>query len=331
MAKGEAKKTNKYIDQERDFANRQYGGIDNALMGRLSGAQQRGDQAYNAAYGGYNDLLGRIRSGSGGSGNYSEIANRFKAFGDSGGIDDEGKARIRGNGVFDEFARTGGLSEGDKANLRARSTATLPSFYDQLSNELSRGKAVQGGYSPGYDAQAAALARDKAYGANRVAAEAEGDIVDRVTAGRQWGAGSLSSAEQGLQGLLSNNKLSAWSNALAAMQAGDDSNFRNMQGELGALEGLRGLRTDQPGEEFGIYDRLLGSAGQRGGQAGNNLNLRAQYNPNKSFMDHLTEFAGVAAPIAASFMMPGAGAAAAGAQKIQKLPAQRNLWGSIYG
>jgi hypothetical protein len=347
MAKGEARNTNRYIDQERQRTGQQYDTLDRSMMDRLSGAQGRADRTFESAYGGYNDLLGRSRAGSGGggSGGYDEIYSRFKNFGDTGGIDDENKRRIRGSGVFDEFARTGGLNEADKQNLRARSTATLPAFFENLKNQLSQRNAIQGGYSPGYDAQASKLARDQAYGANRVAADAEGDIVDRVTRGRQWGAENISGAEQGLVDLLSRNKLAGFEGMLNSRRASSDDDYRgralDLEGELGALSGLRGLRTDQPGEEFGLYDRLIGSAGQRGGQNQSNLGLRAEYNPNVSTFDRVSQIAQAVGPLAMAAMTGGASipatAAAQGASSMMRgrrptqLPRQRNLWGSVYG
>jgi len=335
MAKGEAKKTNKYIDQERDLANRQYGDISGQLMGRLPSAQVRSDTAYNDIYGGYGDLLGRARAGlgSGNTGQYNDLYNSFKKFGDTGGIDNTGIERIRGKGVFDEFARTGGLSEADKENLRARSTAVLPSFYANLKDELNRTRNLQGGYAPGYDAQSAKMIRDQAYAANQAAAEAEGGIVDRVTEGRKWGAGSLSSAEQGLQDLLSRNKLAGWQGALGAQNSMADQGYRdralNLEAELGALGGMRGLRTDTPGEEFGLYDRLLGSAGGRAGAVGNNLNLRAQYNPNVSTFDRVSGLLGAAGNLAMPFFNRSQKPTNTGINP--RLPRQQNIWGSIYG
>lgn len=349
MAKGEAKKTNRYIDQERDTVNRGYNRINDEMYSRLDPARQRADQTWNAAYGGYNDILGRLRnrSSSGPSASfdpsqYNELYQRFRDFGDTGGVSEEEKRRIRGNGVFDEFARTGGLSESDKANLRARSTSTLPSFFENLKNNLDRTVRIQGGensgFNPGYNAQAAALARDQAYGANRVAAEAEGDIVDRVTQGRQWGASSLSDAERALVNQISSNRLGGWGGALNARQARGNEALQyedlaranrsmDLEAELGALAGMRGLRTDQPGEEFGLYDRILEGLGGRAGAVGNNLNLRAQYNPNKSFLDNLEQVGGIAAGMAGAFM----GMPKSPGGKTNLLPKQRNLWGSVYG
>lgn len=339
MAKGEAKKTNKYIDQERDTANKEYGGISDQLYSRLPGAQGRADKTFDSAYGGYNDLLGRARGGGfggGSGGNYDELYNRFKGFGDTGGVDDEGKARIRGNGVFDEFARTGGVSDADKTNLRARGTATIPAFYDSIKRNLETQKAAQGGYNPGYTAQMEELARNESRGAQDAALNAETGILDRVNEGRKWGSSSLSGAEQGLQELLSRNKLSGWQGAMGARQAGNDEDYRGralgLQGELGALEGLRGLRTDQPGEEFGLYDRLLGAAGGRSGATEQNLGLRAQYNPNRDFMDRLSQIGGAAGGLMGAFGGLGGSRQAPGNTGFAgKLPPQRNVWDEFYG
>ena len=58
---------------------------------------------------GYDNILNRNR------GNW-DAAFRGMA---NGGLTDENKRRIRGNGGFDEAAQTGLYSEGDKTNIRS--------------------------------------------------------------------------------------------------------------------------------------------------------------------------------------------------------------------
>lgn len=327
MAKGEARNTNRFVDSERDQLNQEHGRFTNSQYDALPGARGRANKTFDRAFSGYDDFLGNVRSLGGGGRGYGDIEGRYRDFADTGGINDEGMQRIRGKGVFDEFARTGGLSEADKTNIRARGTATIPSFFENLKNNLDRSKAAQGGYNPGYTAQAAEMARDSARGAQDAALEAETGITDRVNQGRMWGAGSLSSAEQGLQELLSRNKMAGMEGMFNARNAGSRDALQAAGLELGGLEGLRGLRTDVPGEESALFDRILASIGQRGGLVGDNLKGRMAYNPNKSMWDRFMDIAGAAGPIAGAFMGPG-GTKAGGPSG---LPPQTDLYRKFYG
>jgi hypothetical protein len=132
---------------------------------------------------------------------------KFKEMGTSGGVDAAGQARMRGGGVFDEFAKTGGLSMEDRANMRSRATSTIPAFYRQMQEEANRGAAVQGGYGPGRAALAGRLARQQSAAGAEAALNAELGISDQVRQGRQWGGTNIAQSEAALQSLLSSNRL----------------------------------------------------------------------------------------------------------------------------
>ncbi len=137
----------------------------------------------------------------------------FKDIAKSGGVDAEGQARMRGSGVFDEFARTGGLSDIDRSRLRARGTSTVPAFYDAARQEAARGASVQGGYGPGQSALLGRMSREGAAEAAKAARETELGISDQVMQGRQWGGQNIASSEGALQGLLSSNRLAGLTGA----------------------------------------------------------------------------------------------------------------------
>jgi len=118
----------------------------------------------------------------------------------------------------------------------------------------------------------------------------------------------MSDAERALASLESGNRLSGLAGLsglygqrqqgrLAGMSGmGDLANVR-----LGALNSLRGLRSDTPGE-VGLYQGGVESGlGMYGNQRGSNLNQRMQYTPNRDFLDNLGRVAGVAAPFVSAF------------------------------
>src|SRR5687767_14597976 len=73
---------------------------------------------------------------------------RFKTIGKYGAESPEMAARLRGGGVYDEFAKTGGVSDAEKENMRARGNSVIPSFYATLKEELDRGNVSSGGFNP---------------------------------------------------------------------------------------------------------------------------------------------------------------------------------------
>ncbi len=167
---------------------------------------------------------------------YGNLRSRFGNLADTGGMDANNRNRLRGNGVYDEFSKTGGYSENDKANIRSRATAVIPGMYDSYRTEAERLNKVQGGLNPGFTSQMALLGREKARAANDAAADAEFNISDRVRQGRQWGTQGMTDAEARLLGIESSN--------------------RNV-----GLQGLENLYTSKPGEVDMYDDRLLRSLG----------------------------------------------------------------------
>jgi len=162
--------------------------------------------------------------------------------GKTGGVDEAGQARARGGGVFDEFSRTGGLSDKDQSNIRTRGTSGIPAMYDRVRAEQQRGQAISGGYGPGGAVLANRMARDQSRGAAEAALNAELGIKQQVNQGRQWGAQGMSQSELGLQELLNRNKLSGLTSA-------SDIEGKMMESIMGGqqwgTQGQYGLVSDQ--------------------------------------------------------------------------------------
>jgi len=198
-------------------------------------------------------------------GNYSDMYN-------SGGLSDENRSRIRGNGVFDEFAKTGGLSGADVANMRSRGGSTIPAFYSSLKDEMERGKAVNNGFNPGYTGQVAKMARDQAHAAQAANLDTELGITDTRNKGRMFGASSLSDAERGLAGLESSNRMGALGGMRDIAGHGEDPSailqaLGMGQDEIMQLLGARSQRYDNGNWFQKNLQPLVGAAAGLGSSA----------------------------------------------------------------
>jgi hypothetical protein len=233
-------------------------------FGEVEGSYRNFMQGGGVDTGMFNKFQGNLMDIAGNGGwdpariaSMDENIRGYKDIARTGGVDAEGMARMRGNGVFDEFAKTGGLSDADRGNIRSRATSTIPAFYRQMQEEANRGAAVQGGYGPGRSALAGRSAREQAAAGADAARDAELGIMSQVNEGRQWGSSNLADSEAGLQTLMSSNRLaglggaaSAESNMLnsiagnrtAAASAGGNNEI-GMQGTIqkGKMFGTQGL------------------------------------------------------------------------------------------
>jgi hypothetical protein len=146
-------------------------------------------------------------------------------------------------GVYKDFATTGGISDADRANIRARGTSTIPAFFDVAKNEANRARAVQGGYGPGTSGLMARFGRSQAAAGADAALNTELGISDRVSQGRQWGATGLENQARGDQTL----NMQRTSLGLAGRQGLYDT--ANSNAEAAKSRGLqeRGLTYDAQG------------------------------------------------------------------------------------
>lgn len=130
-----------------------------------------------------------------------------KRFADTGGLENADLDRWRGGGVYDEFGKTGGYSDVDKANIRSRAISPIGSFAAGERDEMARRRGVQGGYAPGFDASQRALKRDTARNIADTSLDAEIGIQENVNKGRQWGAEGMSRTEGEIETLRTQNQL----------------------------------------------------------------------------------------------------------------------------
>lgn len=271
----------------------------------INPALQREDQAYNTAYNGYNNLAN----------NLSSQANSKYGLWDPnrvGSIDHnvgEFKDFAHGNtaqgAMYKDWLNTGGVSDAEKADYRSRATSVIPSIYEGAKRSLDRQNSIQGGINPGYTAQSRQIMGDSARQSQQAATGAEVDLANMVRSGKLSAAGNLDQNFMSGMGAANNTELE-----LAHQLA--DSRSQGTQGLLAALGGIRGLRTDTPGESNALMDLLLkgnlGYGAQQSGLIGDQMQSDAARNSWwKNIISGLAGGIGTGAQLLGAKKLPGSG------------------------
>lgn len=236
--------------------------------------------------GGYDNILnGNFVGGSGRTGAVEGSIGSLRDFANNP-IDAEGINRSRGGGVFDEFAKTGGISDAYKEDYRKRAGAVIPQMFGQVNNNLTR-QAAATGSGGNLSGSMARNLRQQAFAAQDASTNAELGLQDTINKGRQWGAGSMSGAELSLQDLLTRSKLGGLQSVLGGqmglMNAEDNRGNMDMQSKLQALSGLLNLRGQGTEQDKQIQQLMQLLQIQNNGNAGtfgvpNNSNFFTGYN-----------------------------------------------------
>lgn len=175
------------------------------------------------------------RMGSGGGiigdtfGDYNEISNYFR-----------------------NFAKTGGLSEVDKQNLRSRAYSPIRAAYSNAEREMERGRSLQGGYSPGLNTARARMAREQGQLTSDAAGNIEAAITEMRNRNQLAGAGGMAS----LYGTTPAMAKMFGDQAIASM--GQQLQASNLQNNLGL--GLIGGQVDA-GRLPGKFQSAMGNVG----------------------------------------------------------------------
>jgi hypothetical protein len=259
----------------------------------------------------YDELAGGGGGGGvpGYGGELDEYQNWYKNVRDLGATSADQANALRGWGTFKNFAETGGWSAPEMADFRARGAIGAPEIYGGLRDELSRGRAVQGGYGPGYGTAMSALSRDRARAMGEQQLGVETNLANSIRQGKQWGATSGSSAEQqvlenmfrgqqGAQGIAQQiadiNRSAAASNASRGRQS--------MQDRLGLLDAYTGLARQTGGEIPYGQTELAGLGGRTGALQGYSDLYNKTQQKGPGFWDRFTQIAAAAGPTLASFV-----------------------------
>lgn len=174
-------------------------------------------------------------------------------------------------GMMRGLSETGGYSDFDKQELRARGTSPLRSMYGQAQNEMGRSRSLQGGYSPSYNAASSKNTRDMADSIAGQISNVNAGIAQNVAANKlsvtpQYG--QMAQTEQGE--IDSINKFNS-SNALAA--AGLNRNTTQ-----GALQGMAGMYNDNNALKMGALGGMNSGVQNNSNQTLEAINgMRALY------------------------------------------------------
>lgn len=155
-------------------------------------------KVYNAAVkqqgGDYDDIMGRFRSlYSDPNSNFSSnrsLASEFTPYVPELAQYSKSPDTVDALSKLRGLSETGGLSEEDTRNLRARGVSPIRAMYSTAQRDMDRQRRLSGGYSPNYGAVTSRMTRDMS---SQVA-----DQMDKVNAGiaEMVQKGKLSSAPQ---------------------------------------------------------------------------------------------------------------------------------------
>lgn len=212
-----------------------------------------------------------------------------------------------GQKAYQSLADTGGI--GDPNSIIRSMTANVPSFYQALRDQMAQRSNVQGGYTPGYDAQTAKMARDESAQAEQANINANASLQGMIQQGKEAGAAGLTGIGSnitgnqlaGLGGLfnIGNANLGAsefnagQSNAMNAQNLQFQQNMADLynRSQLAGAQGLSNLYTSTPGATS-MYNQLqLSGLGGLTGSQQNNLGLRASV-PNNSILNYIPGMVG---------------------------------------
>lgn len=162
---------------------------------------------------------------------YDDIMNSYQQFLGRGSGNAATSAAIGG---FSDMANTGGLSEQDKMDMRARAIAPTRSIYDRGQQEVSRQRSLQGGYSPNATAALAKMSREQSYNISDINTNVNAGIAEMVARNKLAGLSGLGSVGSELSG-------------------------QDIQAQLGAMGGMSNLYGTSPGLAGMFGDQVLSS------------------------------------------------------------------------
>jgi hypothetical protein len=96
---------------------------------------------------------------------------------------------------FQDLSKTGGYSDQDMADLRARGTSPVRAAYANAEREVNRGRALQGGYSANSAAAQAKMAREQSQSAADAMQNVNAGIIGARNAGQLAGMQGMSGIE----------------------------------------------------------------------------------------------------------------------------------------
>lgn len=314
MGKADTRRINQMGYNEFDRANRQYGDFERGLTDRYNEGDTAGYGNFTGERGGVNDeTWGRVSGGAdtlrGAAGASRAAGNEIRDWGRNS-ISAKDQNRMRGGGVFDEFAgREGGINDELAGDMRAQGLSSTGSTFEGFRSELENQSRAQGGFNPGYTGQMSKIARDKARGIDESVRGTNLGIAEARNSNRRWGAEGMAQSEGAVQGQLASNRLGAYGVANQSDSIANSADASANSADLGLGElAQRGrmFGTEGLGRRNSDYNNAMLEA--MGAHAGGNragIGQQMSYNPYSDSWSRFRDIAGMAVPIAASFMSGG--------------------------
>lgn len=244
--------------------------ISQNFMGNYNTAVGQNTKDYGNIMGGYQDYMQNIPKPTQFAWNKVD-ASRPAELGESY---DTLRSALPG---YREFAATGGYSPQDIQELRARGTSPIRAAYGNANMQLDRSKALGSG-GANYNAAAAKMARESAYGMSDAMTNVNAGLADAIRQGRLSGLagvsgigstmGGLSSAEaqRMLQANMANSQ-----GSLQAAGMSEQSMQDSMRNRLAGLSGQTSLYGTTPAMSAMFGNQALNAYGQRAGLESNRM------------------------------------------------------------
>lgn len=166
-------------------------------------------------------------------------------------------------GNLKELSTNGGFSDEAIGNIRARGLSPIRSIYANAQNNLDRQRSIQGGFSPGYSAATAKMARDQSSNISEQTGNINAGIAQMVAQNRLAASNpyaSLASSEAG--------------RGLDTSKFNSELTLQDRENRMRAAEGMRGLYGTTPALTNMFGGQVAEAA--RLGQGQQDINLRRE-------------------------------------------------------
>lgn len=147
---------------------------------------------------------------------------------------------------YGDFAKTGGFSDQNIQDLRARAIAPTRAVYSNAQDNIDRQRSLSG-YSPNYTAATAKMTRDLANSISDSNVNANASIAQMVQQGKLAGNQGLASTSLGEQGLQTNLDQLNNQMRLAGLSGMNESQGANLANQLAAMGAQNQLYGTTPG------------------------------------------------------------------------------------
>jgi len=244
------------------------GGISNPLSGRSSnfaGLSSAFANAYRPDYTEANTGFRDLSSASGGFdvsklGQIYGNTDQLSEIGRTGGITTDDYNNVNRQSLLDQ-ERTGGYSDKDIQNIRARAAASAPAMFSAVKDQMDQGRRITGNLA-GASSTNFKLARQAAQQQNQDRLNSEIGLAESIRAGKADAGKFLSGQNLNLTGLRTGNQISG---ASAAGSLGLGTQQALTANRLAGLRGLQDSETNMGqwglGQASGLDSFGLSKAG----------------------------------------------------------------------